>query len=99
MTYKKPELLAPAGNLDKLKTAFLYGADAVYLGGPRLQLRAKRAGFGEEELIRAVGAELLKRSNTRYITGHCTGHGPYAILKEMLGQKLDYMSAGTVFEL
>ena len=32
-TIKKPELLAPAGNLEKLKMAILYGADAVYLGG------------------------------------------------------------------
>ena len=32
---KKPELLAPAGNLEKMKMALLYGADAVYLGGNR----------------------------------------------------------------
>ncbi len=36
---KKPELLAPAGNLEKLKTAVLYGADAVYLGGGDYSLR------------------------------------------------------------
>ena len=71
--------------------------DAV-VGG--FHLMAPSAGRDEpEELIRTVGAELMKRGNTRYITGHCTGHGPFAILKEMLGDKLDYMSAGTVFEL
>lgn len=71
--------------------------DAV-VGG--FHLMAPGAGKDEpEELIRAVGAELMKRPNTRYITGHCTGHGPYAILKEMLGDKLDYMAAGTTFEL
>jgi len=71
--------------------------DAV-VGG--FHLIAPSEGRDEpEELIRAVGAELLRREHTRYITGHCTGHGPYAILKEMLGDKLDYMSAGTVFEL
>ena len=32
---KKPEVLAPAGTLEKLKTAILYGADAVFLGGER----------------------------------------------------------------
>lgn len=32
----KPELLAPAGNLEKLKMALIYGADAVYMGGKRL---------------------------------------------------------------
>ena len=71
--------------------------DAV-VGG--FHLMAPSAGRDEpEELIRTVGAELMKRGNTRYITGHCTGHGPFAILKEMLGDRLDYMSAGTVFEL
>ena len=71
--------------------------DAV-VGG--FHLMAPSSGRDEpEELIRAVGAELLKRSATRYITGHCTGHGPFSTLKEMLGDKLDYMSAGTVFEL
>lgn len=38
---KKPELLLPAGSLLKLKTAFLYGADAVYAGTPEMSLRAK----------------------------------------------------------
>jgi putative protease len=37
-TLKKPELLMPAGNLDRLKTAFLYGADAVYIGTPDMSL-------------------------------------------------------------
>ena len=39
----KPELLAPAGDMEKLKTALYFGADAVYLGGPGLHLRA--AGY------------------------------------------------------
>jgi len=41
MSIKKPELLLPAGSLLKLKTAFLYGADAVYAGIPEMSLRAK----------------------------------------------------------
>lgn len=49
-----------------------------------------------EELIRAVGTELLKREKTRYITGHCTGKGPYAILKEMMGDRLGTMPAGSI---
>lgn len=40
---KKPELLLPAGSLDRLKTAFMYGADAVYCGLPSVSLRAKSA--------------------------------------------------------
>ena len=37
---KRPELLIPAGNLEKLRTALLYGADAVYVGVEGLSLRA-----------------------------------------------------------
>ncbi|MBX4260534.1 U32 family peptidase [Clostridium estertheticum] len=46
----KPELLAPAGNLEKLKTAINFGADAVYLGGSKLNLRAFANNFNLEEL-------------------------------------------------
>jgi putative protease len=49
-----PELLAPAGNPDKLATALAYGADAVYLGGRALSLRAKTEGFSFPELRQAV---------------------------------------------
>lgn len=47
---KTIELLAPAGNLEKLQTAFLYGADAVYVGGQEFSLRAKAGNFTLEEL-------------------------------------------------
>ncbi len=47
---KKPELLAPAGDLEKLKWAILYGADAVYTGGPLLGLRANAKNLTFEEL-------------------------------------------------
>lgn len=46
------------------------------------------------ELIEAVGRELLSRPNTKYYTGHCTGDGPFAILKEMLGDRLEDLPAG-----
>ena len=51
---KKPELLAPAGTMEKLKMALLYGADAAYLGGKAFGLRAFGGNFGEEELKEAV---------------------------------------------
>lgn len=51
---KKPELLAPAGNMEKLKMALLYGADAVYLGGKSFGLRAFGGNFSREELKEAV---------------------------------------------
>jgi putative protease len=50
----RPELLAPAGNAEKLAAALLYGADAVYLGGPALNLRASSTGFSHAELPGAV---------------------------------------------
>jgi putative protease len=50
----RPELLAPAGNLEKLKTAIDFGADAVYLGGSKLNLRAFADNFTDEQLIEGV---------------------------------------------
>lgn len=51
---KRPELLAPAGDFEKLKTAIHYGADAVYLGDSRFSLRGKARNFYSEELMKAV---------------------------------------------
>ena len=50
----KPELLAPAGDLERLKVALLYGADAVYCGGPGFGLRANATNFTFEELKEGV---------------------------------------------
>ena len=47
---RKPELLAPAGGPEALRTAVLYGADAVYLGGSRYGLRAKARNFDREQM-------------------------------------------------
>ncbi len=49
-----PELLAPAGNLEKLITAIHYGADAVYLGGKELSLRAKAGNFSSEDMVKGI---------------------------------------------
>jgi len=51
---KKPELLAPAGDIERLKIAFHYGADAVYLGGSLFGLRANAINFSLEEIEYAV---------------------------------------------
>lgn len=48
------ELLSPAGDLEKLKTAFYFGADAVYLGGPFMHLRATPTEFTMENLQSAI---------------------------------------------
>ncbi|WP_027623324.1 peptidase U32 family protein [Clostridium lundense] len=50
----KPEVLAPAGSLEKLKTAIIFGADAVYLGGSKLNLRAFADNFSDEELKEGI---------------------------------------------
>jgi putative protease len=50
---KKPELLAPAGNLEKLKYAIHYGADAVYIGGRNYSLRANNDNFTISEIKEA----------------------------------------------
>lgn len=48
------ELLAPAGDLECLRTALRFGADAVYVGGPQMQLRAGSVGFSMDDLAEAV---------------------------------------------
>ena len=54
MNKRKPEILAPAGNLEKLKIAIDFGADAVYLGGGKLNLRAFSDNFSNEEMIEGI---------------------------------------------
>lgn len=51
---KKPELLAPAGSLDKLKIAVMYGADAVFIGGQEFGLRSNADNFTLEEMAEGV---------------------------------------------
>lgn len=69
----KPELLIPAGSLEVLKTAVLYGADAVYIGGELFSLRAKAHNFTNAEMkegidfCHAYGRKL-------YVTANITAH-------------------------
>ncbi|MEM7130206.1 MAG: U32 family peptidase [Chloroflexota bacterium] len=63
----KPELLAPAKNLERLKVAILYGADAVYVGGQKYGLRARADNFTDTEL--AVGVRFAHKHNAKvYVT-------------------------------
>ncbi|MEK5165941.1 U32 family peptidase [Paenibacillus sp. FSL R5-0527] len=65
----KPELLAPAGNLEKLKFAVHYGADAVYIGGQKYGLRSNADNFSFEEMregvefARKYGAKVFVATN------------------------------------
>ena len=54
MTNKKIELLAPAGDIEKLKTAIIYGADAVYFGGELFSLRAGAGNLSIDEIKEAM---------------------------------------------
>ena len=61
---KMIELLSPAGDLDRLKFAFMYGADAVYIGGFNYSLRANAKNFNNEEIkeyIESFGYTLLSK--------------------------------------
>jgi len=58
-----PELLCPAGDLERLQTVLFYGADAVYLGGHRFNLRARTRGFDLAELSRAIS--MVRRAKAR----------------------------------
>ena len=61
------ELLAPAGNLNKLKIAVLYGADAVYLAGPKYGLRGASDNFSDTELCE--GIQFAHQNNCKsYVT-------------------------------
>ncbi len=51
---RKIELLSPAGDMNKLKTALYFGADAVYIGGKSFSLRALAGNFTNEEILQAV---------------------------------------------
>lgn len=56
----KPELLAPAGSFEKAKIAFMCGADAVYMGTPKLSLRS-RSEASDDDLFRTVEYAHSKR--------------------------------------
>lgn len=70
---KKPELLAPAGNLEKLKIAINYGADAVYIGGEEFSLRVAADNFTNEEIKRGVDFAKSKGRKV-YLTANIIPH-------------------------
>jgi putative protease len=84
---KKPELLAPAGNPEKLRIAIHYGADAVYLGGKAYNLRSLTDNFSVQEMSDAVcyahdrGVKVYLTINSYPDNGHITGL--YSYLKEI----------------
>ncbi|WP_324176879.1 peptidase U32 family protein [Staphylococcus pseudintermedius] len=70
---KKPELLAPAGNLEKLKIAVHYGADAVFIGGQEYGLRSNADNFTMDEI--REGVEFAHRYGAKiYVTTNIIAH-------------------------
>ncbi|WP_031420409.1 peptidase U32 family protein [Lachnoclostridium phytofermentans] len=70
---EKPELLIPASNLEVLKTAIIYGADAVYIGGEMYGLRAKAKNFSLEDMKK--GIEFAHQFGKKvYVTANITAH-------------------------
>lgn len=82
---KKPELLAPAGNLEKLKIAVHYGADAVFIGGREYGLRSNADNFSQEEMAEGVqfankyGAKIYVTTNIFAHNENMTGLDDYLI--------------------
>lgn len=70
---KKVELLAPAGNLEKLKMAIMYGADAVYIGGQKFGLRASADNFSLEDIKEGL-AFAHERECKVYVTVNIIPH-------------------------
>lgn len=70
---KKPELLAPGGSLEKLKTAIDYGADAVYIGGEAFSLRAAAENFSKEDMLEGL-AYAHERGRKVYLTANILPH-------------------------
>ncbi len=83
---KRPELLAPAGNYEKMKSAILYGADAVYLAGEIFGMRAAADNFSISELAEAV--EYAHERNVKvYLTVNTMPReNEYALLNNYFGK-------------
>jgi putative protease len=89
---KKPELLAPAGSLEVLKTAIAYGADAVYIGGGQYGLRAKAKNFSTEQM--AEGIKYAHEHNVNvYVTSNIIAHNQDLIGAERYFKELEEIGA------
>ncbi len=86
---KKIELLAPAGDLERLKVVLLYGADAVYVGGVKLSLRANATNFTKEEL--KEGCTFAHNLNKKvYLTTNIVFHDSDRIgMEEYIKEAID----------
>ncbi len=87
------ELLAPAGDMERLKVTLLYGADAVYIGGYKYSLRANAVNFSKEEIKEAC-LFAHKRNKKVYLTLNMVFHnedidGVYEYIDEVVSCGID----------
>ncbi|WP_163652338.1 U32 family peptidase [Listeria sp. PSOL-1] len=88
---KKPEVLAPAGNLEKLKIAIRYGADAVYIGGQAFGLRSRAGNFSFDEMREGItfahghGAKVYVAANMVAHEGDTEGAGEFFLTLREIG--------------
>lgn len=102
---KKPELLAPAGDLEKLKVAILYGANAVYIGGEHFGLRAKAKNFTIDEMKEGINFAHSHNSKV-YVTANIIAHnedfngmGEYFKTLEQIGADAILVADPGVFQV
>lgn len=102
---KKPELLAPAGDLEKLKVAILYGANAVYIGGEHFGLRAKAKNFTIDEMKEGINFAHCHNSKV-YVTANIIAHnedfhgmGEYFKTLEQIGADAILVADPGVFQV
>ena len=97
MNIKRPELLSPAGNFEKLKAAYRYGADAVYIGGKLFGMRSAADNFTVDEIFEAA-KYAHARGKKLYLTVNTMPHGNEyealrAFLTELQGSEIDAIIA------
>ncbi len=98
---KKVELLSPAGDLERLKVACLYGADAVYIGGREYSLRANATNFSLEEI--KIGCSFAHQLGKKvYLTLNIVFHnedilGVYDYIKEVVSCGIDAFIVSDLF--
>lgn len=102
---KRPEVLAPAGTLEKLKTAIHYGADAVYIGGDAYGLRSRAGNFSFEEMAEGVafandyGAKVYVAANMVTHEGDAKGAGEFFIKLREIGISAVIVSDPALIEI
>ena len=98
---KRIELLSPAGDLERLKIACLYGADAIYIGGREYSLRANATNFSIEEIKEAC--DFAHKLNKKvYLTLNIVFHnedieGVYDYIKETVEAGIDAFIVSDLF--